>query len=58
MRLFEYALVGLLAVVCLLTFLAIARRIRKHRRTCIQYRAHIDERDTLARFRRIMGRKS
>jgi len=54
----EVTLGGLLAVCCLLIFLALARRNQKRRRTNIKYRVHVDERDTLARFRRIMGRSS
>jgi len=56
--LFEVGLGGLLAVCCLLIFLAIARRYQRRRRNCIKYRALDDERDTLARFRRIMGRNT
>jgi hypothetical protein len=58
MWLIEAALGGLLIASCLLMLLAIARRIQRRRRTCIKYRAYADERDTLARFRRIMGRST
>jgi len=54
---FEIALVGLLVASCLL-ILAIARRIQRRRRTYNKYRVHTDERDTLARFRRTMGRST
>jgi hypothetical protein len=53
---FEVAVGGLLVISCLLTVLAIARRNQKRRRTSMKYRAPVDERDTLARFRRTMGR--
>ena len=52
---FEVALSGLLIVACHLIFLAIKQRNKRRRRTSINYHAHVDERDSVARFRKIMG---
>jgi hypothetical protein len=58
MHLFEVALGGLLVAACLQMFLAIARRSDRRRRAYVTYRTYVDERDSLARFRRIMGGSS
>jgi len=51
----EIAVVGLVAAACLRTFLAFARR-NETRRAHSMHRGHADDRDSLGRFRRIIGR--
>jgi hypothetical protein len=55
MYLLEVALAGVLITACLQIFLTIARRSDRQRRAYFTYRVHVDERDSLARFHRIMG---
>lgn len=52
----EITLSGLLAAAFLPTCLAIARRHERRRPVRILQRANPDDRDSLARFYRIMGR--
>jgi hypothetical protein len=52
---FDIALIGLVAASCL-PLLASARRNERRRRGYSMHRAHFDDRDSLARFRRIISR--